>query len=170
MPMLAPSIYAKSANELADRFARMLKFKKTIHRSRVDTFSTKTISLFIRSGQSSEIDITILITHDDHITEMVRRTLNERVTPLILSVSTMPFVETVFDPYAFVFEQEDKKWSPVRSTDALHVFPLGESDVFGGKLSEQDVQRGVIILPPGFEISKKIRVIYKNYKKMCLIK
>ena len=94
--------------------------------------------------------------------------LKERVTPLLLSVSTMPFIEVEFDPFLFSFEQNGQKWSP--SEKHADAFSLGENDEFGGIISDQDVHQGVVMIPAGFDLNKPIKVSYKNFKKMCRFK
>ncbi|MBN2011094.1 hypothetical protein JW960_17230 [candidate division KSB1 bacterium] len=161
---------AKVNNDLANRFAEILQFRKDISYQNKVASTTKITSLFIRSSEDREIDLTVLVTHDDHITELIQRMLNEHVTPLIFSVSTMPFVETTFDPTAFVFEQGNKRWSPGDKNPENFVFPLGEDELFGGQMCEQDVHQGVIMLPMGFDLNKPVKVSYKNFKKMCRFK
>jgi hypothetical protein len=158
---------AKINNDLANRFSEILQFTKDFARPNTLQSTTKITSMFIRSSENREIDLTVLVTYDAHITDMIQRSLNERVIPLIFSVSTMPFVETAFEPNAFIFEQGTKRWSPSEKNPENFVFPLGADEQFGGTLSEQDVHQGVIMLPSGFDVNKPVKITYKNFKKVC---
>lgn len=170
MNFLSNEVHSAVKNDLANRFAEMLKFRATRLEDRNANSDTKIKPLFVRSAEANEIDLTMLIVYDKNISKAVQKITSNHVTPLIFSVSTMPFVETRFDPVLFTFEQERFKWSPKEGENASDVFPLGENSVFGGDIDDNHVQQGVILLPGYFDLNKPIKITYKQFKKVFLFK
>ncbi|MBD3288403.1 hypothetical protein GF337_06325 [candidate division KSB1 bacterium] len=162
--------HAAAKNDLVNRFAEILKFKADYLENQRSNSDTKITSLFVRSAEKNSIDLTMLIAYNRSITSAARSLTNDRVTPLILSVSTMPFVETNFQPSDFTFEQDGYRWSPGNNEKAFDMFPLGEDASFGGAITENDVQQGVILLPGSFDVNKPIKISYKNFKKVCMLR
>ena len=162
-----PIVFTKTKNELVNRFAEILKFNSTEENRNYSKLETKITALFVRSTEKNSIDLTMLITYDKNITLATRKLLEDKTTPLIFSVSTMPFVETEFDPACFKFEQNDYCWSPQIDKINLDVFPLGDEAIFGGEINESKIHQGVLLLPGNFDIKKPIKVSYKNFKKNC---
>ena len=161
---------AAAKNDLVNRFAEILKFKADYFETQRNNSDTKITSLFVRSSEKNSIDLTMLIAYNRNITSAARSLTNGKVTPLIFSVSTMPFVETNFQPSDFSFEQDGYRWSPQSNDNAFDMFPLGENASFGGNLTENDIQQGVILLPGTFDVNKPIKITYKNFKKVCLLR
>jgi len=163
-------LLGKTKNDLVTRFADILKFRSystNEHKSQLDT---KITALFVRSSLQNSIDLTMLITFDKGITAATRKITNNAVTPLIFSVSTMPFVEIEFDPTYFIFEQAGIRWSPSSNDSEFDFFPLGEDVDFGGEIREQDIHQGVIMLPDNFDINRPIKISYKQFNKICKLR
>lgn len=157
-------------NELTMRFIKVLSvnYRSNIF-ERVPS-ETQITPLFIRSSQKGHIDLTMLIAHDKRITEIAKEIINKTITPLIFSVSSMPFVNDNFEPDRLVFEQNGKKWSPSNHPDSIDMFPIEEDVPFGGPISDTQIHQGVIMLPGWFDIDKPIEINYKNFRKICLLK
>ena len=166
MNFISSEVNAVTKNDLVTRFAEMLKFRATGLENQNSTSDTKITPLFVRSAEANEIDLTMLIVYDKNISKAVQKITSNKVTPLIFSVSTMPFVETRFDPVLFCFEQERIKWSPKKGENVSDIFPLGENSVFGGDIDDNQVQQGVILLPGYFDLNKPIKITYKQFKKV----
>lgn len=164
-------VIAASKDDLVNRFADVLKFKADNVENHKKKIETKVTPLFIRSSEHNSIDLTMLIAYNKNITKVARRIIKGNITPLIFSVSAMPFIETNFDPSFFCFEQDGIRWFPKPGDNAFDMFPLGDSSIFGGEINDNELQQGVILLPEIFNINKPIKIIYKNFKKtVCLSK
>ena len=163
------SIFAVSKDDLANRFAEILKFNATNIENQKLTYETKVTSLFIRSSKENSIDLTMLIAYNEILTKTARTLTKHKVTPLIFSVSSMPFIETHFDPASVCFEQDSVRWFPKADESAFDMFPLGDDTNFGGVLNDSELQQGVVLLPGIFDVSKPLKITYKNFKKLvCL--
>jgi len=163
------SIFAANKDDLVNRFAELLKFNATNLENQKLTYETKVTSLFIRSSKENSIDLTMLIAYNEIITKTARTLTKNKVTPLIFSVSSMPFIETYFDPASVCFEQDGVRWFPKADESAFDMFPLGEDTDFGGIISDSELQQGVVLLPGIFDISKPIKISYKNFKKLVFL-
>ncbi|MDZ7330420.1 MAG: hypothetical protein ONB31_00405 [candidate division KSB1 bacterium] len=157
-------------NELTMRFIKVLNIN-----SRTNVFErvpgeTQITPLFIRSSKKGDIDLTMLIAYDERVTKLAQQILNKPVTPLIFSVSTMPFVNDNFAPESLVFEQNGRKWSPSNHPESNDMFPIDDDVPFGGPISDTQIHQGVILLPSYFDMSSPIEINYKTFRKMCLLK
>lgn len=157
-------------NELAMRFIKVLNINsKTNFFERIPG-ETQITPLFIRSSQKGHIDLTMLIAYDQRISKLANEIIHKAVTPLIFSVSTMPFVNDNFEPESLVFEQNSKKWSPSNHPDTIDMFPIEDDVPFGGPISDTQIHQGVIMLPAWFDVNLPIEINYKNFRKVCLLK
>ena len=171
--LLFPAFYSAISapkNELTMRFIKVLNINsKTNFFERIPG-ETQITPLFIRSSQKGHIDLTMLIAYDQRITRMAKEIINKAVTPLIFSVSTMPFVTDNFQPESLSFEQNGKKWSPSNHPDTIDMFPIENDVPFGGPISDTQIYQGVIMLPSWFDIKLPIEINYKNFRKICSLK
>lgn len=169
--MLAASVVVSAPrNELTMRFIKVLNMNTKSNDLSKLPGDTQITPLFIRSTQKGEIDLTMLIAYDERITTIAKQIMNTAITPLILSVSTMPFMNINFQPELLTFEQNGKKWTPVANSDNGNLFPLDENIPFGGNITETQPHQGVIMLPGWFDVNKPIEVNYKSFRKVCLLK
>ena len=157
-------------NELTMRFVKVLNLSSNANFFERIPGETQITPLFIRSSQKGHIDLTMLIAYDKRITNIAKEIINKAVTPLIFSVSTMPFVNDNFQPASLVFEQNGKKWSPNNHPDTIDMFPIEEDVPFGGPISDTQIHQGVIMLPAWFDINLPVEINYKNFRKICLLK
>ncbi|MDZ7262603.1 MAG: hypothetical protein ONB05_10930 [candidate division KSB1 bacterium] len=127
-----------------------------------ETYDRKITSLFVRSGEKGSVEITMLIAYSKSITNTARDILNEQVTPLIFSVSSLPLESAEFKPEELKFEQNGRIWSPEENSD---MFPLGKNANFGGLINESRIHQGVILLPGWFDVSQPIEISYNGYVK-----
>jgi len=160
-------VEAAPKNDLVHRFADILKLNGS-HPADIQKTNdvTKITPLFVRSARENSIDLTMLIAYDKNITKLARTITSEDITPLIFSVSTMPFIKTIFEPSLFCFEQDGIRWFPNSSETTPDIFPLGDNSAFGGTISDNEIQQGVILLPSSFNVTKPIKITYKNFKKL----
>lgn len=168
--LTASAAVSAPRNELTMRFIKVLNMNTKSDNLDKLAGDTQITPLFIRSTQKGEIDLTMLIAYDERITTIAKQIMSKAITPLIFSVSTMPFMNTNFQPELLIFEQNDKKWSPASNTDGNNLFPLDENIPFGGNITETQPHQGVIMLPGWFDMNKPIEVNYKSFRKVCLLK
>lgn len=170
--ILTASYAAISApkNELTMRFVKVLNINSKSNFFERIPGETQITPLFIRSSQKGHIDLTMLIAYDQRITNLAKEIINKAVTPLIFSVSTMPFVNDNFEPESLAFEQNGKKWSPSNHPDTIDMFPIEEDIPFGGAISDTQIHQGVIMLPAWFDVNLPIEINYKSFRKICLLK
>ncbi len=164
------SVYSAPKNELTERFLKVLDLNTDSSVYKKLPGKTQVTPLFIRSNTEGKLDLTMLIAYDKRIVSVANQIINKPVTPLVFSVSTMPFVEVNFHPEWLIFEQDGKRWSPQNSPESIDMFPLDERTPFGGKITETQVHQGVILLPGWFDMTKQIKINYKNFRKMCFLK
>jgi len=164
------SAFAAPKNELTMRFLKVLNVNTSSSIYKKMPGKTQVTPLFIRSNSDGKLDLTMLIAYDKRIVNVAKQIINKPVTPLVFSVSTMPFVEMNFHPEWLVFEQNGKRWSPSKNPDNIDMFPLDEGTPFGGQITETQLHQGIILLPGWFDITKQIKINYKNFRKMCLLK
>lgn len=164
------SAFSAPKNELTMRFLKVLNLNNSSTIYKKAPGRTQVTPLFIRSNNDGKLDLTMLIAYDKRIESVANQIINKPVTPLVFSVSTMPFVEVNFHPEWLVFEQDGKRWSPSINPDNIDMFPLDEATPFGGQLTETQVHQGIILLPGWFNINKQIKINYKNFRKLCLLK
>jgi len=157
-------------NELTMRFIKVLNVKSSTNIFERVPGETQITPLFIRSTQKGDIDLTMLIAYDHRISNLAKQIIHKPVTPLIFSVSTMPFVNDNFEPQKLIFEQNGKKWSPNSQRESIDMFPLYEDVPFGGPISDTQLHQGVIMLPGWFDIDQPIEINYKSFRKICLLK
>lgn len=157
-------------NELTMRFIKVLNINSNSNFFERIPGETQITPLFIRSSPKGHIDLTMLIAYDKRITNIAKEIINKAVTPLIFSVSTMPFVNDNFQPESLVFEQNGKKWSPNNHPDTIDMFPIEEDVPFGGPISDTQIHQGVIMLPTWFDINLPVEINYKSFRKICLLK
>jgi hypothetical protein len=123
----------------------------------------KVTSFFVRANDSKRIQLSMLIACKEEFTQAVRALVGEKVTPLLFSVSTLPNRTVYFDPSLLRFEQRGRIWQPSTDSAAMDMLPLEEIEPFGGKLSEGQVQQGVILLPAWFDPQAPITVRYGGF-------
>jgi hypothetical protein len=147
------------------------KTKKALPPSldRLPFISTKKIatehitSFFIRANDSKRIQLSVLVTHKEEFTHAVRKLVQEDVTPLLFSVSTLPNRTINFNPALLRFEQRGRVWQPNGLKNSVDLWPLEEGGQFGGVINESQVHQGVILLPDWFEPAAPITVRYENF-------
>lgn len=120
-------------------------------------------SFFIRANDSKRIQLSMLITHQKEFTQAVRQLLQEKVTPLLFSVSTLPNRTVNFDPALLRFEQRGRIWQPNALKNSTDVWPLEEGGNFGGIIDESQIHQGVILLPNWFDPDAPITVRYGDF-------
>lgn len=164
------AVIAAPRNELTMRFIKVLNINS--HTNMMDNMpgGTQITPLFIRSTDKGDIDLTMLIAYDERIAQIARQIISNSVTPLIFSVSTMPFVSMRFQPEQLIFSQNGKKWSPSTLAGTSDMFPLDDNIPFGGPINDAQLHQGVILLPAWFDLSKPIEINYNNFRKLCLLK
>lgn len=127
-------------------------------------FATEQItSFFIRANDSKRIQLSVLITHQKEFTQAVCKLLQERVTPLVFSVSTLPNRTVHFNPTLLRFEQRGRFWQPNALKNATDIWPLEAGGQFGGIINESQVHQGVILLPGWFDPHAPITVRYGDF-------
>lgn len=145
------------------------KIKKSPPLDRLPLFSKPKLaaeqitSFFIRANDSKRIQLSVLITHQKEFTQAVRQLLQEQVTPLVLSVSTLPNRTVNFNPALLRFEQRGRLWQPNAQNNATDIWPLEAGDQFGGMINESQVHQGVILLPGWFDPHAPITVRYGDF-------
>lgn len=164
------SVISAPRNELTMRFIKVLNINSNSAVMDKLPGETQITPLFIRSTLKGDIDLTMLVAYDERITSIAKQMMNKSVTPLIFSVSTMPFVNMSFEPELLTFEQNGKKWAPNNYPEAVDMFPLDENMPFGGQIKDTQLHQGVIMLPGWFDINQPIEINYKNFRKVCLLK
>jgi hypothetical protein len=164
------SVIPAPRNELTMRFLKVLNVNSKSNIFEKIPGETQITPLFIRSSQKGHIDLTMLIAYDQRISNLAKEIINKSVTPLIFSVSTMPFVNDNFEPESLIFEQNSKRWSPSKHPESIDMFQLEEDVPFGGPISDTQLHQGVIMLPGWFDINQPIEINYKNFRKICLLK
>jgi hypothetical protein len=120
-------------------------------------------SFFIRANDSKRIQLSMLVTHKKEFTQAVRKLLQENVTPLLFSVSTLPNRTANFEPALLRFEQRGRIWQPNGLKNSIEVWPLEAGSRFGGAINESQVQQGVILLPDWFDAAAPITVRYGDF-------
>jgi len=123
----------------------------------------KITSFFVRANDSKRIQLSILIVHRQEFTRAVRALFSEKVTPLLLSVSTLPNRTGAFDPTLFRFEQRGRIWQPNATANAGDILPTEEGRAFGGTIADGEVQQGVMFLPEWFDARAPITVRYGDF-------
>lgn len=123
----------------------------------------KITSFFVHAANSKRIQFSVLVVHQQEFTDSVRKLLGESLTPLLLSVSTLPNRTVQFEPSLFCFEQHGRLWQPDPTREALDVWPLEEGTPFGGVIADGQVHQGVILLPEWFDSRQPITVRYGNF-------
>ncbi|NIR47384.1 hypothetical protein GWO43_02775 [candidate division KSB1 bacterium] len=150
---------ADSLAELIDKTNETVdKFDTKIRKSQIK-------SLFIRpEGRESKV-LLMLVAYDEGVTNVAQEFLQSNQTPLIFSISTLPFSEVDFEPTSFRFEQNGQIWQPQLDTASLDLFPLGKETKFGGVLNDGQIHQGIIMLPESFDLDHPITVKYGNDQK-----
>jgi len=120
-------------------------------------------SFFIRANDSKRIQLSVLVTHKKEFTHAVRKLVQENVTPLLFSVSTLPNRTVNFNPALLRFEQRGRTWQPNGLKNSIDIWPLEEGGHFGGVINESQVHQGVILLPEWFDPAAPITVGYENF-------
>ena len=162
--------FSAPKNELTMRFLKALNIKSNSKITKSLPGDTQITPLFIRSEKKGKIDLTMLIACDNRLSKQAQHIIKKAITPLIFSVSTMPFIEMDFHPDWLIFEQNGKKWSPNNYPESIDMFPLDENVPFGGQITETQLHQGVIMLPGWFDVYQPIKINYKNFRKVCHLK
>jgi hypothetical protein len=127
----------------------------------------KITSFFVRANDSKRIQLSILVAHKQELTKAVRELFDEKVTPLLFSVSTLPNRTVSFDPALLRFEQRGRVWQPNQSKYALDILPVEEGAQFGGPLTDSQVHQGVILLPAWFDPQAPITICYSDFRYLA---
>jgi hypothetical protein len=127
----------------------------------------KITSFFVRANDSKRIQLSILVTHKKEFTQAVRQLLQENVTPLLFSVSTLPNRTINFDPALLRFEQRGRIWQPNGVINSIDIWPLEEGGQFGGVITESQAHQGVILLPGWFDSQAPITVRYGDFRYLA---
>lgn len=122
----------------------------------------KISSLIIYSNQNKADKLTMLIAYNKEVTRSIQNLLDRNVTPLVCSISTLPFESAEFAPDKMIFEQNGRWWSPDVSGESMDLFAIGNTTQFGGTIDDTEVQQGVILLPGWFDVKQPIYVVYKG--------
>ncbi|MFQ5640306.1 MAG: hypothetical protein ACE5IR_20185 [bacterium] len=122
-------------------------------------------SLFIKHDGSGPTAMIILVAYSDELTRPVQELTKSSQTPLVLSISTLPFKEVHFDPMEIVFEQDDRVWHPNPELEN-DVFPLGSGSQFGGLITHSEIQQGVVLLPETFDVERPITIRYLSSERV----
>ena len=93
----------------------------------------------------------------------MQQLVQEKVTPLVFSVSTLPNRTVNFDPALLRFEQRGRIWQPNAHKNSTDVWPLEEGGHFGGVINDSQVQQGVILLPKWFAPETPITIRYGDF-------
>ncbi len=162
---LATSLWAASGEEipnLADTFMQEWNsdFNATLSQTQP---SQRVTSFSIQGDQKGPSALTMLVASSQNVTKAIRSILKTDVTPLVLSVSTLPLQSTEFRPEDLKFEQAGRIWSPKMNADQMFIFPLGQNREFGGIIEDSEVHQGVILLPGWFNLDNPIKITYRNY-------
>ncbi len=120
-------------------------------------------SFFIRANDSKRIQLSVLVTYKKEFTHAVRKLVQENVTPLLFSVSTLPNRTISFNPALLRFEQRGRAWQPDGLKNSVDIWPLEEGGQFGGVINDSQVHQGVILLPEWFDPAAPITVRYENF-------
>jgi len=123
----------------------------------------KITSFFVHANDSKRIHLSMLVTYKQEFIQAVRTMLEEKVTPLLFSVSTLPNRTTHFEPTLLRFEQRGRIWQPKGLKDSIDIWPLEEGNPFGGTLSDSEIHQGVILLPEWFDPHAPITVRYGDF-------
>jgi hypothetical protein len=123
----------------------------------------KITSFFVHAGDSKRIQLSMLVTYKLEFIQAVRTMLEEKVTPLLFSVSTLPNRTAHFDPTLLRFEQRGRVWQPQGLKKSIDIWSLEEGHPFGGTLSDDHIHQGVILLPEWFDPQTPITVRYGDF-------
>jgi hypothetical protein len=123
----------------------------------------KITSLFVRTNDSKRIQLSMLVVYKEDLAQSVRATIGQKVTPLVFSVSTLPNRTAHFDPTLLRFEQHGHVWQPQAAGNTIDFLPMEEGGQFGGAITENQVQQGVILLPAVFDPQMPITLRYGNF-------
>lgn len=154
---------------LSTRNAAPPKTKSSLPLDRLPLLPTKKLaaeqitSFFIRANDSKRIQLSVLVTYKKEFADAVQQLVQEKVTPLVFSVSTLPNRTVNFDPALLRFEQRGRIWQPNAHKNSTDVWPLEEGGHFGGVINDSQVQQGVILLPKWFEPETPITIRYGDF-------
>lgn len=124
-------------------------------------------SFFVRPNDSKRIQLSMLVNYRQEFTQAVRRLLNEKVTPLLFSVSTLPNRTAHFDPALLCFEQRGRIWQPSNANHSPDVWPWEEGKPFGGLVTDSQAHQGVILLPEWFDPQAPITLRYGDFRYLA---
>jgi hypothetical protein len=120
-------------------------------------------SFYVRGGEQNRIMLSMLLGHNVELTTMVRQLTGEQVTPVFLSVSTLPDRQGFFDPMLLSFEQNGKIWKPdPAALDDL--LPLSADMPFGGEVNSGQIHRGVYFVPSWLNPDQPVIVHYGDFQ------
>ncbi len=123
-------------------------------------------SLFVKRVGNGNTALIMLIAHDEAVTRAVQELLESKQTPLVFSVSTLPFARANFDPINLQFEQDEHLWQANSKTLNEVMFPLSKDGRFGGDLKDDDIHQGVVLLPEWFDLTRPITIRYLNNERL----
>jgi len=120
-------------------------------------------SFYVRGGEQNRIMLSMLLGHNFELTTLVRQVTGDQVTPVFLSVSTLPNRQSYFDPSMLSFEQNGKSWKPDPAI-ADDLMPLNADSPFGGDVSCGQIHQGVFFVPSWLNTDEPIVVHYGDFK------
>jgi hypothetical protein len=120
-------------------------------------------SFYVRGGEQNRIMLSMLLGHNFELTTLVRQVTGDQVTPVFLSVSTLPNRQSFFDPKQLSFEQNGKSWKPDPAV-ADDLMPLNVDGPFGGDVSCGQIHQGVFFVPSWLDTDKPLIVHYGDFK------
>ena len=120
-------------------------------------------SFYVRGGEQNRIMLSMLLGHNVELTTMVRQLTGDQVTPVLLSVTTLPDRHGFFDPALLSFEQNGKTWKPdPAAPDDL--LPVNADSPFGGEVSHGQIHQGVVFVPAWLDTGKPLIVHYGDFQ------
>jgi hypothetical protein len=120
-------------------------------------------SFYVRGGEQNRIMLSMLLGQNFELTTMVRQVTGDQVTPVFLSVSTLPNRHSYFDPMLLSFEQNGKIWKPDPEVGD-DMLPLNADGPFGGDVTCGQIHHGVFFVPSWIDTEKPLLVHYGDFK------
>jgi hypothetical protein len=125
--------------------------------------SDKITSFFVRANDSKRIQLSMLVVYKAELAAAIRKMYDQKVTPLVFSVSTFPNRQVAFDPAKLRFEQCGRIWHPGGDQDAVDILPLDDNAKFGGLVIDGEVHQGIVLLPAWMNPKEPITLRYGDF-------
>jgi hypothetical protein len=123
----------------------------------------KITSFFVRANDSKRIQLSMLVVYKAELAAALRKMYEQKVTPLVFSVSTFPNRRVDFDPAKLRFEQRGRIWHPGSNQDAVDILPLDDNAKFGGLVIDGEVHQGIVLLPAWMNPQEPITLRYGDF-------